>query len=803
MSWLLVHCSFSPVCQQSSSGSDSDEDQDMQAESESESDAPPSSDELPNEDDVKFWETPSGHDIYLSTPLSPATETTRGDALVMCLALGLRHKLAWTVIVDILRMINRLFGQDVIKATKYFFLKYMEAGKGIVTYHMYCHYCHNYLGARGELDGDVEVCRCGKSVKDKKAKKSFFITLSLEEQLRDLLKDKTFVDAIHYRFTRKRHREDSYEDIYDGDLYSKLSGPGGILSQWYNLSYTFNTDGFPVGGKSGKQTCWPIYVQINELPPKMRSKFMLLAGVYVGRHDPNMQLYLHPFVQEANFLSTQGINWIFNNKKINTKVIPLAACVDTPARSKILNMTLFSGAYGCTICPNNPESFFKIGVRYTLPLNAVDERTHDGIVMDAAKAHANKTLIRNKKNRKVRGVKGPSPLQNLMYFDLVKGVRPDIMHSILLGNGKHHLTILNESPGKLYYIGADVTMGAINNRLMTIRPPTSLPRMPRDFFSYASWKANEWLVWILFFAVPCLLELLPIEYVAHLNMLTSVLHIFLKKSISPEELNAAHIVALRYVFLFQQYFGREQMVINVHLLMHMKNSIKYLGPSWTNMAFGFEGANKRMLEMKKGTSSVAQEMVSKYLSFRALPLLCDKFASSRETLKFCEKLSGRPLLKSVLRVENIVLVGKGKRTTLSDEENACLLTKVSAPQKPVLTYDKFFMDGVRFATAAHCQAAAKDDSFVSVSGESRAIIQKILCLEGSGHPTYLLVRELVLSETPLFDDEFGRLSPLQKVINTGKLYAIKPGDITGQCVAMFLESGNFVCQVPFGCYGDS
>lgn len=83
VSWLLVHCSFSPVCQQSSSGSDSDEDQDMQAESESESDAPPSSDELPNEDDVKFWETPSGHDIYLSTPLSPATETTRGDALVM------------------------------------------------------------------------------------------------------------------------------------------------------------------------------------------------------------------------------------------------------------------------------------------------------------------------------------------------------------------------------------------------------------------------------------------------------------------------------------------------------------------------------------------------------------------------------------------------------------------------------------------------------------------------------------------------------------------------------------------------
>jgi len=83
------------------------------------------------------------------------------------------------------------------------------------------------------------------------------------------------------------------------------------------MSYIFNTHGCAVGDSS-KQTCWPIYNQIAELPPHLRSKFTMLAGIHVGRKDPNMKVLMLPFVQEANELSTVGIYWDNEGEKINS-----------------------------------------------------------------------------------------------------------------------------------------------------------------------------------------------------------------------------------------------------------------------------------------------------------------------------------------------------------------------------------------------------------------------------------------------------------------------------------------------------
>lgn len=739
----------------------------------------------------------------LKVPLSSTTETTRGDALIMCLAYGFRHCLSWKAIEDLLKMINCLFGQEVVKSSKYFFTKYMEGDKGKMTYHLYCPHCERYLGVREDFQKFLQECPCGKSFQDISDAKTFFISLNLQDQLQDLLKDRTFVEALRHRFQRKKEQEDAYEDIFDGEVYRNLSAPGQVLSHWYNMSYTLNTDGFPVGGKFGKQSCWPIYIQINELPHKLRSKFMLLAGIFVGKKDPNMNVFMYPFVKEANKLSTLGVNWCLNNQDINSKVIPLCACVDTPARHKILNTTSFNGLFGCSLCYTNPEST-AVGKRYSLSVNGLVERKHEEILSDASKAHANRTLVRNKKNRRVRGVKGPAPIHNMRYLNLVKGVRPDTMHSILLGNGKHHVSVLHDSPGKLYYIGSDVRMLSVSNRLLTIRPPSSLLRVPRDFSQFGSWTAKEWRLWLLFYATPCLLNIIPREYVSHVNLLSSALHIILRKSITKSDLEKAHILVLRYVFLFEQYYGKEQMVINIHLLLHLKKSIEYLGPAWTNVAFGFEGANKTLLEMKKGPSSIAQEIARKYLVFRSLPILCERYATTDNTLDFCQNLSGRTLLKSFTRIGDTVLLGRGNQAVLDQNEHECLMLARFVNFTEVLAYERFILGGIRYCTSSYNRASKTDDSYICIQNESRGRIQKILrCVEGGNLSVKLLVREILIDDEPVFDDEFGKHSTLLKIKGEGQLLTIIPEDISGQCVAMFLESGSFIVDVPYGCYGDS
>lgn len=174
-----------------------------------------------------------------------------------------------------------------------------------MTYHLYCPYCQRYLGKREDVVEEKMGCPCGKQLKDIDDESSFFIMLDIEEQMKQHLNDETFLKYIQqHRFQREKINDDAYEDIYDGEVYQKYSGPEKPLSYWYNMSYSFNTDGFPVGGKSGKQSCWPIYLQINELPHKQRAKYMVLVAIYVGEKDPNMKIFMHLFTEIANVLST-------------------------------------------------------------------------------------------------------------------------------------------------------------------------------------------------------------------------------------------------------------------------------------------------------------------------------------------------------------------------------------------------------------------------------------------------------------------------------------------------------------------
>lgn len=130
----------------------------------------------------------------------------------------------------------------------------------------------------------------------------------MESQFKRLLKNITIVNSLlTYRFNRSKINDTALEDIYDGAEYKKHFDNGNILSCPYNFSYSFNTDGVPMGKSCGK-TIWPIYITINELPPKERNKYVLLAGLYVGNKDPNQNIFLQPFIKQANKLSLHGFH---------------------------------------------------------------------------------------------------------------------------------------------------------------------------------------------------------------------------------------------------------------------------------------------------------------------------------------------------------------------------------------------------------------------------------------------------------------------------------------------------------------
>lgn len=67
--------------------------------------------------------------------------------------------------------------------------------------------------------------------------------IRLRKSVTKSFKNKRVVKNLGYRFTRKKDIEGNSEDIYDGEMYKRLCEGDKVLSNKWNFSYVFNTDG--------------------------------------------------------------------------------------------------------------------------------------------------------------------------------------------------------------------------------------------------------------------------------------------------------------------------------------------------------------------------------------------------------------------------------------------------------------------------------------------------------------------------------------------------------------------------------
>lgn len=83
-----------------------------------------------------------------------------------------------------------------------------------------------------------------------------------------------------------------------------------------------NTDGCqPSDGSS--LIVIPIFLKIHELPEDLRDKYMIMAGLWVSNKEPDRNLFLAPFVEQANKLSSKGFKWNNNGEEITSKFFQL------------------------------------------------------------------------------------------------------------------------------------------------------------------------------------------------------------------------------------------------------------------------------------------------------------------------------------------------------------------------------------------------------------------------------------------------------------------------------------------------
>ena len=407
------------------------------------------------------------------------------------------------------------------------------------------------------------------------------------------------------------------------------------------------------------------------LQPDIEDPSQLLGVVgrlWLGPKKPTMISYTEPFIKTLQELETKGVEIKSDLDTFICKAIVIAGSADLPAKSIICNTMQFNGKYGCSKCPRETCKTSEKGHCHVFPFKAENpcgpRRSHAGYLEDVNTAVQNNIIC--------RGIKGPSFLQCLSYYNLVEGTCIDYMHGILLGVTKLLMSLwfLPEHSSKAFSLVPFV--GQIDKRLKNIKPPNNITRLPRSIKDHLKyWKASEFRSWLLYYSLPLLKEIQTEDYFQHYLLLVNAIFILLQDSIMPVDIDRSEKMLKHFNYLFAALYEDRYMTCNLHQLLHLPEMVWQMGPLWAYSCFPFENANGNILKFFNGTQNVDFQIVETISLMQTLPILQKKYieADSPENI-FLKTLKGTLNRQDHFLENNIYVVGgtSKKQTSVTELE---------------------------------------------------------------------------------------------------------------------------------------
>ncbi|XP_035690734.1 uncharacterized protein LOC118425770 [Branchiostoma floridae] len=364
-----------------------------------------------------------------------------------------------------------------------------------------------------------------------------------------------------------------------------------------------NTDGIKVF-RSSNYGLWPVYLAINELPFRMRTRRenMVFAGLWFGEYKPKMRIFLPPLAKSIKALADGFQVRPPDTTPFECKAFLLACSCDLQAKALVMDMVAHNGYYGCPKCLQKGTHNDR---RHQYPCGAEGAqdplRTHEETLAHAREAHIQQTTV--------YGIKGPSWLNLAPRFNLISGMTIDYMHGSLLGITKALMSLwFKSAKTQRYYCGHHLQ--EIDEMMLAMRPPLDIHRTPRAIQDHMQhWKASEYRAWLLFYSLPIMQHFLPPDYYENYTLLVTGLHILLKDTITEAELQSADDHLKQFVNGFEKLYGTSRVSLNVHSLLHYADTVRELGPLWAHSCFFFEDVNGQVLRLIHGTQAVEEQVL--------------------------------------------------------------------------------------------------------------------------------------------------------------------------------------------------
>jgi hypothetical protein len=439
------------------------------------------------------------------------------------------------------------------------------------------------------------------------------------------------------------------------------------------LTLQFNIDGLPLF-RSSKLQFWPILACIT----CDYTKTPFPIGIFCGLSKPkSVSQYLQKFVQDLQNVLANGITY----KGKQFKVLVSSFICDAPARAYIKQTKAFNGYSGCDKC-------FQEGVwknKMTYPETIVRLRTDSSFTDMIDEEHH----------------LGSSPLAGVV--QMVSMFPIDYMHLCCLGVTRKLLNIWLKGKNKATRLPSQ-TVATISKQLLMINvlTPCEFNRKPRELSEIDRWKATELRSFMLYWGPIVLKDSLPSEIYDHFMLFSVGMYLLLSPGVCVKMLAFAEKLMVSFVDYYGQLYGREEIVYNVHQLIHLAEEYKKFGPLDNISAFPYENCLGQIKHLLRKPHQPLQQVVKRLSEMppgrtqnpSSDPILQHMHTDGPVPPQFIKdtqyrKVSTDQFTLSTKKGDNCIMVGDGfalVANVIKSEENVYIIYRTFQKKEPYFTY---------------------------------------------------------------------------------------------------------------------
>ena len=433
-----------------------------------------------------------------------------------------------------------------------------------------------------------------------------FCYQSLHDGLQNIARRGLLDDCEHWR--NRRPSANVMSDVYDGKLWHDfvdfLSAPSSLLLclnvDWFQ---PFQHVTYSVGA---------IYLSILNLPRSKRHLFenIILIGVIPGPKEPSLTInsYLTPLITELKAAWVNGIE-IKNDKDVSVTVRVALGSVscDIPASRKVLGFLTHRAALGCNKCLKQFTTTSSQTNYSGFDRRSWTMRNNEQHRRDCKKLEGAQTKNSLKEAEAKFGLRN-FVLLSLPYFDPIRQCPIDAMHNLFMGTGKHAVTVWTEK-GFLTQGNKEV----LEKQMQKFSIPSGMGRVPCTLANFSGFTANQWKNWILVYSSIILKTVLPEPDYNCWLLFVRACSLLLSGAITCNDIELADEFLSMFCSQFQELYGEEACTFNMHLHMHLKESLIDYGPLHSFWCFSFERYNGILTSYHTNKRGIEEQLMKRFL----------------------------------------------------------------------------------------------------------------------------------------------------------------------------------------------